>query len=197
MLKGMSLRPRPKQDHRLSSTHIAPIWKARCGECHIGDNAKEDFDVTDRDAMLALIQPGDAVHSELWTEYLTADPNAKNSLIMPPVAQGGRMPAEELALIRVWIDEGANWPDIAAEASPVAKADLPGGSNSLAARFWHFQGYFHPAVVHLPLGLILMAGLSLVLSWLRCPKPRTSRFIAWASEPSRIRRHRRRVVLRR
>ena len=142
--------------------HIAPLLKTRCGECHSGPNPKEDFDVTDRGAMLELIEPGNAFSSELWTEYLMADPDHPSSLIMPPVASGGRLPAGELALIRLWIDEGAYWPEVETPfaAPPTAQA----APTTLPERIWAFQGYLHPATVHFPLGLILMGGMSLFLS---------------------------------
>ncbi len=71
-------------------------------------------------------------------------------------ASKGKLPAAELALLRTWIVEGAVWEEVAQETKSEPKEETP--SLSFGAKFWKFQGYFHPAVIHLPIALILGVG---------------------------------------
>ena len=147
---------------------IAPILLNRCLECHGPDDAKNDFRVDDPDSMSFYIEPGDWELSDLFTEYLATD---DEDMLMPPPSHGGPLSAAELALVRVWIDEGAVWPEgfrlvadghaesAAMEAAP-QRREL-----TLAQRVWAFQGYFHPATVHFPIALLLVGALFVVLGF--------------------------------
>ena len=89
---------------------IAPLLRDQCVSCHDGDKAKNGFVVGDRDALMGFVEPGDAAASSLWTDYLnqpSRDQDA-DSLVMPP---DGPLNAMQLAVLKLWIDEGANWPD--------------------------------------------------------------------------------------
>ena len=87
---------------------IAPILQDRCLECHGPEDAKNDFRVDDRDLMLDYIEPEDVEYSTLYTDYLTIE---DEDMLMPPKSHGGPLSASDLALIRVWIEEGAYWPE--------------------------------------------------------------------------------------
>ncbi|MFN5950718.1 MAG: c-type cytochrome domain-containing protein, partial [Pirellulaceae bacterium] len=89
---------------------VLPIFQKRCQSCHGAEDAKADFRIDDRDAVLGYIEPGDAEASSLWTDYLTADPDAEESQLMPPVSEEPLTMAE-LATIRWWIEQGAEWPE--------------------------------------------------------------------------------------
>ena len=149
------------------SRDIAPLLAARCLECHNEKNAKNDFRVDSAESMSDYIEAGDSAASSLMLDYLLSeDPD----MLMPPTTHGGPLSAAELALIRVWIDEGADWPEDAV-VGEVASQELapespaPAAPRSLLARLWVFQGYFHPAVVHFPIALLLVGGLFVVISW--------------------------------
>jgi hypothetical protein len=88
---------------------IAPILQKQCDSCHNGDKAKNGFIVLDRVAFLGFVEPGKADVSSIWTDYLVQPSREKqlDSLVMPPE---GPLKASELALIKLWIDEGAEWP---------------------------------------------------------------------------------------
>jgi uncharacterized membrane protein len=152
------------------SRDIAPLFTAHCLECHNVRNAKNDFRIDLADSVADYIDPGEGATSTLMVEYLLSeDPD----MLMPPPSHGGPLSAAELALIRVWIDEGAHWPDdavfgdaesvgsVGAQPGPV----LPSQPKSLLGRLWVFQGYFHPAVVHFPIALLLVGGLFVVIGW--------------------------------
>jgi len=144
---------------------IAPVLVARCVKCHGPDDAKNDFRVDDKDSVLGLIEPGDLAASSLWSDYLRAE---DTDMQMPPTAHGGPLSASELALISVWINEGAAWPDgsiISSTAAPVVTSPNPTITRptSLVGRVWAFQGYLHPATVHFPIALLTVGGLFVIV----------------------------------
>ncbi len=169
MLVGSATLPQVRAENLVDfQRDIAPLFVARCLECHGDDNAKNDFRVDDKDSVLGYIEPGDEQASSLWTDYLvTTDADS----LMPPASHGGPLSTAELALIGRWISEGAPWPDDAV----VAKSDTPAPvaaapqSSSLLARLWDFQGYLHPATVHFPVALLLVGAL-FVLVGVMAPK---------------------------
>jgi len=149
---------------------VAPLLAKRCLECHGPKQAKNDFRVDDSEILMGYIEAGDSGNSSLVTDYLiTADPDS----LMPPASHGGPLPTADIALLKLWIDEGAVWPSgatvvAASEAGqskpvPAANKVMP---SSLAARLWAFQGFFHPATVHFPIALLLLGALAAVGSYL-------------------------------
>jgi uncharacterized membrane protein len=140
---------------------IVPLLEKHCLSCHQGDEPKGGFVVTDREAVLGYITPGSLSDSSLWTDYLTAPSKAtqEDSLVMPP---DGPMPMAQLALMKLWIEEGAAWPaDF--KFGDQAKTIQRGGS--LPVRIYRAIGYFHPAIVHFPIALLSLAGMSVALSF--------------------------------
>jgi len=143
---------------------IVPILQNRCLSCHGPDDAKNDFRVDDPDHMMDYIEAGDWESSTMYVDYLTID---DPDMLMPPASHGGPLSAAELALIRVWIDEGAEWPEgvlVGGEPLKVV-ADVAPVPLSLPRRIWAFQGFFHPATVHFPIALLLVGALFVVLGW--------------------------------
>ncbi|PQO29200.1 hypothetical protein C5Y96_15750 [Blastopirellula marina] len=149
---------------------VQPVLEVRCLSCHGPDKAKNDFRVDDPDMMGDYIEPGDLESSSLWTDYLiTDDPSLK----MPPASDTHHegMTAAELATIKLWIEEGADhdWftPDPAGESETTdvaAEATTPVSELSTPYKVWLFQGLFHPAMTHLPVGLLSISLVFLVLS---------------------------------
>lgn len=141
---------------------IAPILRERCLECHGPEDAKEDFRVDVRDALMEFIEPGDVESSTLYTEYLTTD---DEDMQMPPKAKQGPLSAGELALIRVWIDEGADWPETFELSGSAATPPTPISSSptALSLRVWRAIGYLHPATIHFPIALFLLGAVFVVL----------------------------------
>ncbi|MBX3421364.1 MAG: hypothetical protein KF752_07380 [Pirellulaceae bacterium] len=142
--------------------HIQPILQQRCLECHGPKQAKNDFRVDQRESIDAYIDPGSADGSSLWTDYLrTDDPD----MLMPPANEGhsGGLPVGELLLIKAWIDEGAegHW-----QADPAQSESIPTVPSSDLAKWWAFQGLFHPATVHFPVALLSVSALFVLLSFL-------------------------------
>lgn len=112
---------------------IKPLLTHRCFTCHGPDEAerKADMRLDVRDeALKGAIKPGNAKGSELYERITSTDPE----LVMPPPA--GKKPAikpEEAALIRRWIDEGAQY-DAHWAYVPVTRPAIPPVNNAAWAR---------------------------------------------------------------
>ena len=146
---------------------IAPILRTRCLECHGPEDAKADMRVDDADSLLSYVEAGDVESSMLYTDHLTT---SDEELLMPPKEKGGPLSPSEIALIRLWIEEGAQWPEgfqvqpnqiqSAPAAEPQVYDDL-----SLADRLWKALGYLHPAAVHFPIALFMLGAGFVVVGW--------------------------------
>ncbi|MCU0715182.1 MAG: hypothetical protein MUD03_03540 [Pirellula sp.] len=148
---------------------IAPLLKSECSSCHQGDKAKGGFIVSDRDAVLGYIEPKDAAASSLWTDYLVQPAKSvdSESLVMPP---DGPLAPEKLALLKLWIDEGAEWPvGVTLAGEKEDASSNPTEPATVGGTFWdrayRAVGYFHPAVVHFPIALFIVSGACSFLSY--------------------------------
>jgi uncharacterized membrane protein len=145
---------------------IAPIFQSRCLECHGPEDAKNDFRVDDRDSLMDYIEAEDVESSSLFVDYLTTD---DEDMLMPPKSHGGPLGPKELALVQVWIQEGAQVPEDY-QMSGAAVADRPAekppqGPRTIAGRVWGALGFLHPATVHFPIALFLLGGGFVVVGW--------------------------------
>jgi ankyrin repeat protein/mono/diheme cytochrome c family protein len=103
---------------------IKPILERSCVGCHSGEKPRGLFRVDGRDAILkggasgeAAIVPGRSEESPL-VDYVSGKVPDQE---MPPKAQRKRFPAlrtDDVALLRAWIDQGAEWPKRVLLASP-------------------------------------------------------------------------------
>jgi len=115
-------------------TQVRPLLVKHCVGCHGPDRQRASLRL---DALPALLEggnrgpavaPGKAADSVL-VHALTG---AKDVAIMPP--KEPRLTADEIALVRAWIDQGAKGP-----ATPVVR-EAPG------SKHWSFQAIATPAV---------------------------------------------------
>jgi formylglycine-generating enzyme required for sulfatase activity/mono/diheme cytochrome c family protein len=109
--------------------HIQPMFEQNCLSCHNPDEAKGDFIMSSLKEMLETgsnapcLIPFDSDKSSVY--YLCALDKDDDEL-MPPVKSGGPLPADQIALIKGWIDQGATWPEgIALTAKEKAKTTTP------------------------------------------------------------------------
>jgi hypothetical protein len=92
---------------------IRPLLSDRCFACHGPDKNKREADLrldtqgglTGDADHAAPVVPGKPDESEMVRRIESEDPDER----MPPNALGKEMTAEERALIRRWIEQGANW----------------------------------------------------------------------------------------
>jgi len=90
---------------------IQPIFKSFCYQCHGPDRQKAKLRLDSRPLAMQggkdgkIILPGDADQSELIRRLTETDENMR----MPQDREA--LPAEQIALIRTWIEQGATWPD--------------------------------------------------------------------------------------
>ena len=91
---------------------IFPIFEARCLECHDNATLKGGIGLETfyhahlpTDAGEAIFAPGDVKKSVLLHVVSETDPEKR----MPP--KGDPLSAGEIDLLKIWIEEGAKWPD--------------------------------------------------------------------------------------
>ncbi|MGH9338635.1 MAG: PSD1 and planctomycete cytochrome C domain-containing protein [Acidobacteriota bacterium] len=123
---------------------IEPIFQSRCVTCHNQLQPSGGLRLDNKTAAMtggysgAVILPGNSGQSRLFR--LVA--GLEKEIVMPMV--GERLPAQELALIRAWIEQGAHWPEPGATTRLEAHAsdsEEPGES-----RHWAFVPPTSPAL---------------------------------------------------
>ncbi|NOY43120.1 MAG: DUF1553 domain-containing protein [Planctomycetes bacterium] len=96
------------------SRDIRPILSDNCYHCHGPDGESREADlrldlredaVSDLGGHAAIV-PGDVAQSVLVSRIVSDDADER----MPPPDSGKELTAEQIALIRQWIEEGADWP---------------------------------------------------------------------------------------
>jgi hypothetical protein len=119
----------PKNERKIDfARQVKPLLERSCVACHGGDKPRGLFRVDARDAILkggasgeAAIVPGHSEKSPL-IDYVSGNvPDSE----MPPKAKRKRFPAlktDDVALLRAWIDQGAEWPkDVLLSAPTIEK----------------------------------------------------------------------------
>jgi uncharacterized membrane protein len=98
---------------------IQPIFAKRCYECHGEELQEADLRLDNRESTLHedFVTPGNADDSLLYELLISQDDDR-----MPPPDEGEPLPANEIALIKAWIDQGAQWPT---ESNPPQQPDEP------------------------------------------------------------------------
>lgn len=91
------------------SHDIAPLLKKQCGECHTGNQKKGSLSLNTRESLLKggesgpVVVSGKSSQSELIARVASDD----KDLRMPP--EGPHLSAEQVALLKAWIDAGLPW----------------------------------------------------------------------------------------
>ena len=97
-------------EEKFFETKIRPLLAARCWECHGDETQEGDLRLDHREFLFReqspgpFVIPGNLQQSVIWqaVQYKGGD------VEMPP---DGKLPAEELDLLKRWIERGAHWPD--------------------------------------------------------------------------------------
>jgi hypothetical protein len=123
--------------------NVRPVLVKRCQGCHSGRTAQAGLDLTSAAGLRKgadtgpVVVAGDVAGSRLLqvTSYL-------ERMKMPPT---GKLPEEELAALRTWVEQGAVWPGAVAEtAAPVRGAKK--GYSRAQKEFWSFRPLVKPAL---------------------------------------------------
>ncbi len=90
---------------------IQPILRGHCYSCHEGAKAMAQLRLDTKDGALKggtsgrVIVPGSSIKSPLVRRLIAPDQKVRMPFGLAP------LPAEKIALIRAWIDQGALWPE--------------------------------------------------------------------------------------
>lgn len=91
------------------SNEVLPIFENACIRCHGRGKDKGGFRLDSRDALLEGGDSGDAVvignSAESYLIHLVAGTDPDD--VMPQ--KGNRLTAEEVGILRAWVDQGAEW----------------------------------------------------------------------------------------
>jgi hypothetical protein len=134
---AVKLPPAVKRSVEFASD-IQPIFKARCLSCHGPEKHQGGLRLDIKELAVRgggsgrAFEPGRSAESLLVSYVAGADPE----IIMPP--KGERLTAEQVGLLRAWIDQGANWPDEAGRDG--ADRGKPGSNH------WAFRPIGRPAI---------------------------------------------------
>ena len=108
-----SLEPLPEEQRTVTfADDVYPILKARCFDCHSGEDATEGVRLDVLDEVVNQTAPRDAAGSRLF--QLVSEEE------MPP--DGPALSDHELQILRAWIDEGLHW-DEQLLPTPVPQTD--------------------------------------------------------------------------
>ena len=120
---------------------IAPVLTSRCTSCHANAPVMADLDLRTRESALKggqhgpAIVPGDAAASHLYRRLTGQE--------QPQMPLGGRLSDSEIALVKKWIDGGADWDGpLKVKATEAAGAVF----TERQRKYWAFQPVAKPAV---------------------------------------------------
>jgi len=109
---GVTLQQQPRIDF---VKHIQPIFETACVSCHNPDEMKGDYDMTTMAATFKMDGDyGDAVvpfQPENSSVFVLMNHPADHDDLMPPKKSGGPLSKEKVDQVRLWIAQGAIWPD--------------------------------------------------------------------------------------
>src|SRR5262245_23512943 len=143
LLAAFSITAHAQPARKVSfSKDIAPLLTQRCMECHGRDPLMANLDLRTREGALKgakhgpVIVPGDAAASHLYRRLIGQE--------TPPMPLGGRLGDAEIALIKDWIDSGAEWD----RGMSLAPGGLTAASEKKFTeqqrRYWAFQKVARP-----------------------------------------------------
>ena len=107
--EGVALTSVPRMDFE---KHIQPIFEANCITCHNPDSKKSDFDMTTLSAAKETMEGALVAFKPMESQiYVTMTLPEDDDDLMPPVKSGGPLPKGDLDKVRMWIEQGAIWPE--------------------------------------------------------------------------------------
>ncbi len=136
--------PQPARTQVDFQREIKPLLKQKCHNCHGPRQQMNGLRLDSRAAALRggysgpAIKPGDSAGSKLV--HMVAGIGIEENLIMP---MGGEpLSAEQIGLLRAWIDQGAVWP----EDDPSAKQATSAERKRPKSEHWAFNPPVRPSL---------------------------------------------------
>ncbi|MBZ5619149.1 MAG: PSD1 and planctomycete cytochrome C domain-containing protein [Acidobacteriia bacterium] len=126
---------------------VAPILSRKCVQCHGAANQMANLDLRNREGALKggqhgpAIVPGDAAASHLYNHVAGQQP--------PRMPLGGKLSDEEIAVLKAWIESGAEWDSsvaLDARAAPANAQPTEKKFTDAQRKFWAFQRVLKPVV---------------------------------------------------
>lgn len=116
--KGANLKPidiaELKREEPISyEKEVLPIFEAKCTVCHSGSLLEGDYDMGTHAAVMKggkrgkVVIPGKADESLLWLFS-----SHRKGPIMPPKSERNPLDSKEVAILKLWIDQGAKGPAV-------------------------------------------------------------------------------------
>ena len=110
---------------------IQPILEFNCVACHREGYAKGDLRMDDKELLYSFSNGGKSAVvpglPDSSTVYTTTVLGPDHDDLMPPKAKGGPLPKDQIETLRLWISQGARWPEgvklTAKKAEEAAKGD--------------------------------------------------------------------------
>ena len=103
------------------TTQVKPLLESACPHCHGADKDKGDFRLHTLEDMQKGndngpgLVPGDPAKSSIYTTLVLPE---DDDMVMPP-AKEGLLDKSQIAVIKAWIEQGADWPaGLALEVTP-------------------------------------------------------------------------------
>jgi formylglycine-generating enzyme required for sulfatase activity len=113
--------------------HVQPVLEMHCVSCHKTDNAEGDFDLSTKKTAFAS---GPSAPNIIAFNAKDSHVHALTVLVkdderlMPPADQGGPLEKEATEILRLWIAQGAVWPeDISLKVRPKDQKAPPSPDN--------------------------------------------------------------------
>jgi mono/diheme cytochrome c family protein len=92
-------------------TQVKPVFEKYCYQCHGDGRSKAGVRLDDKANSMMHITAGDPMHSDV---YRSMTRSIGTSDHMPPVPKD-QPSASDIATIKLWIEQGANWPDVSGD----------------------------------------------------------------------------------
>jgi WD40 repeat protein len=105
---------------------VAPIFAAKCQVCHTGNELKGKLDLGTHAGLVKggkkgpAVVPGNSEESRLWQMA-----SHRATPIMPPKTEDNPLSPEEVAVLKLWIDQGAKGPVVDVRSRPTVVLGLP------------------------------------------------------------------------
>ena len=153
-------------------SQIKPIFDKYCLECHCEED-EQAFRIDINSDMLLYVNEGHPETSDLYTYMTLKEDDDNYDMLMPPEDHEPRPEPAEIQLVSAWIAQGASTEAAdASDAEGAVSDDAQQDDAEKAAaaispeeqRIYNAVGSLHTAAVHLPIGLLLAAGLFALLS---------------------------------